>query len=63
MDEPIRSLMERIMNLIKLYFTAAAIIVVAICTDPVLPDAQNSAVTQPVPRTDNGLGQLTQYRE
>ncbi len=51
------------MNLIKLYFTIAAIIVVAICSDPLFPDTAISITTWPVLRTDHSPGQLTHYSE
>jgi hypothetical protein len=63
MFESIQLLIELIMNLIKLYFTVAAIIVVAICSDPLFPDTANSTTTLPVPRIDHSVGQLTHYSE
>ncbi|MFM9883201.1 MAG: hypothetical protein ACKVQT_09260 [Burkholderiales bacterium] len=51
------------MNLMKLYFTVAAIIVVAICSDAIFPDSANSTAMLPVPRADKSLAHLTHYRE
>lgn len=56
-------LMEQIMNLMKLYFTVAAIIVVAICSDAIFPDSANSTAMLPVPRADKSPEHLTHYRE